>query len=496
MPFSWDINADDVSGDQISVDEATDVLVERLRGVDPRLVARLTGGSGERFKMLVRRVVEELPGEALTDEFVANMGLRSLLLPIATNQADQLGFDDDAQQLWQALYTEHSQQLRTKLQTELTTAATNGLLPSDIEPGDIPMYVESLLADDVDALTLHQQTIDPDPEQKHFEFFTPTVDPNTGAVVANPQNNAAGSDFLQTVSDLMNGSTTSAIELPAFMTDEDVQFMFRTESAESSIDTYLTELGGREQVRDQVRSEGIPGVSHLIPPDSIRVDLEGVDGVPRKNYQAPTNELRPQDQGPAQGQKYRLSQALNLPFSMSREQVTALSDKMKRAGIYMQIDGGEPAVMGDPTDPQFRRAYKLLLSKSIQTGSTVTNVLETSMASVDEAQADMLRVSLTDPARLRIAADTLGKNILGRKMTAKEQAQLVRSIHAWQRDEAEQAFDMTTNETGGELTEVDWQARMEEMIRAENPGEAGAHDTMQQYEQFRGLIAGPGRGVS
>jgi len=251
--------------------------------------------------------------------------------------------------------------------------------------------------------------------------------------------------------------------------------MLQTDSPQTVIERYNADLSNRAGAR----AAGM----EFVPADSTQVNF----------YKPGPTDLRGDVGAGREKVSYTLAQAIRLPAGWTRAEVTAMSEKMRKAGIYDQA-GGEPTVKGDPFDPQFKRAYQLLLGKSLEANRPINQILDEQAIAYEELlnEEDRIRTRLSDPARLRISADALSREVLGRIATDTERAQLVEMIHNWERQEAVAAGP----DGDDEVTDVDWQARMEETIREQNPGEAGAHDVAMQYDTFRGLLRGPGRGVS
>ena len=118
-----------------------------------------------------------------------------------------------------------------------------------------------------------------------------------------------------------------------------------------------------------------------------------------------------------------------------------------------------------------------------------------------ETVNDSLAISLTDPARLRISADSIGQQMMGRKMTPEEHDQMIDFVHNLEMRNARITAGMSAD---GELSEdgldvniaADIDARMREWTQKQAPVETGAKDVADTYEEFSNLLAGPGRGGS
>lgn len=487
-----------LEGEQLAYRDAVKLIAERL--IQPRVI-----GTEDKYHFsrqartkLAAFMVSMLDERAWTAEALSQVDLRQLLQPIATTEygaandglqasvvdpnieGQQIELTAGLRELALAEYVDLRKRMKDQLEADLFEFGSQ--LPEGVDADSIPMYVDELLRE-TERHDKNRVSAGPVLGQPAFTGQTVT-DPTTGQTAVMGTNGAA-QDFLDMIGNISSGDTG---EQYAFMSDRDVQFMFRQDSPDMAMDAYFSELG----FRDQVRQTGAQA-----PGDTLNVNLDGIaPSRERPRAQVDTSNIAGiEDASSDFGRSYKLSQALNLPFSMSRQEIARLTTKMEKAGLFAQIDGGAPTIKGDPTDPQFKKAYRLLLSKSIQEGKPTSTVLQTSMAAYEEMRADQLQMSLSDPSRVRIASDALSRNILGRKATAQEQAQLVKLVHNWERSAAEQAFDMQTEDKGGEVTEVDWEARLEETIRNQNPDEAGAKDVQRQFDVFQGLLAGPGRGM-
>lgn len=199
---------------------------------------------------------------------------------------------------------------------------------------------------------------------------------------------------------------------------------------------------------------------------------------------------------------YTLSEILRKPYEMSRAEAMKLHEKLKAAGLYA-ANGGEPQVPGDVTDPAFQRAWKALASSALQTGKSMTEILETRAEAARKNLEGALAISLTDPARLRADANSTARGLLGRHLTEDEHVELIKFIHDLERRNAMIDAGLEETATGKDIAGVegldegiraDIEARAEEWMREANPEEAEAADMADQFDVFRGLLAGPGRG--
>lgn len=480
----WTVAAD-VWGDDLGVvldhDEARKILLARMgfRGSLDSYTNRQKGWvAADVWKPLVDRLIKTIPDEMRTEQVIRQVDIRSLLHQVMNTEygAQQAGeitvngqkFSPNMQALAGAIFVDYQTEMRGQLETQL--------LDSGVSADEAPMFTADLMSQWRD--------------QAPFTLFpTQAVegailrDPTTGQVSTVGANENL-SDIGSQIANVLNGSGTRP-EAPAFLTQRDLAIMLATDTPGSVFGRYGDDLSMRAAFETQ---------GGIAPRDQTNVDLGELSPNARSRPSRPDTSNLAGIAGASDdyGRRYTLRQAMELPLGMTREQIASLTDKMEKAGLFAQVEGGTPAVKGDPTDPQFKRAYQLLLAKSIERGVAVPSVLEQDRLAYDEAVQDAVRTRLTDPARIRIAADTIARDQLGRRLSKSELTKYVAAIHQMEKGQAATESD----DDGGDVTEVDYASRIEEMIRQQNPGEAGAADTVDQYEMFRSILAGPGRGVA
>jgi hypothetical protein len=425
-----------------------------------------------------------LPESVWTTEVLSRVDMRQLLQPIATNEAmadkrGSLGEVEDPysgetidispalQELALAEWVDLRERDRGQLIGELHARAETGGLPEGVDPDGIEIYVDELLKETERAgnNTVRAGVV---PDQEAF----------TGNVVTDPVSgdqilvgaNQEFTDFASALADIESGETKT--ERPAFLTQDDIALMLGIDSPDAVFGRYYDDLGNRAAFKAE---------TGLNTPDRSQVDM----------YRPGPTDLRGDIGAGREKVSYTITEALHLPQSWTRDEVAKMSERMRKAGIFAQA-GGEPTVDSDPADPAFKRAYKLLLAKSIELRTPVHQLLDDGALAYEDAVDEQIRTRLSDPARLRITANALTRDVLGRIATDAEQAALIETIHGFERENA----IASGPEGDDEVVDVDWQARMEEMIRERNPGEAGAHDVAVQYDTFRDLLRGPGRGVT
>ncbi len=476
--------------------------VDKTAGQDWRpLLTYIVAGMGD---MRTKSVLEAIDVRALLRQVMAAPGSKPADLGAASLTGEdgnsvELQLTRRQRELAATYYVDITEQMRGQLISELSADVGSGR-NSVVTEEEIPMYVNEMLAASSGDDGVLRPAAKPLIGKASSNFPEVTARDASGKVVTTTSAGASapGGPLADMIAQIENSTTETAGAPPPFMSDEDVKFLFQTEGTDQAIGRYLGELS----FRNQARAEGFQP-----PTDTLNVNLGDVSPNARTRPSRPDTSNLAGIEGASSdyGRSYKLTQALKLPFDMDRKQIANLTDKMIKGGLFTQIPGGEPTVKGDATDPQFQAAYRLLISKSIQTGEPVSNVLQTSIAAYKEMEEELeavqnpLRTQLTDPARLRLSADALSKTVLGRRATDQERTMLVDMIHGWERD---QSVEINALQVGGdnegedaEMTDIDWQARMEEMITQRNPGEAQSHDVADQYAAFRGMLAGPGRGT-
>lgn len=192
-----------------------------------------------------------------------------------------------------------------------------------------------------------------------------------------------------------------------------------------------------------------------------------------------------------------LSEVVRLPSTMTRAEITALSKKLEKGGYY-DLAGGKPVTIGDPTDPVFKRAWRLLVGQSVESGKPMMSLLTDRMKAYQDQIDDALVTKLTDPARIRMSVDAVGRNMLGRKLRPDEHDDMVTFVHELERRNArlEAGLSPDGDEEGDEeMIMADIEARIDEEMRGTNETEALSHDVAGQYDVFSNLLRGPGRGI-
>lgn len=441
---------------------------------------------------LINTLVQSIPPELRTETVLRQMDLRTLLDPVAlgpelestrvTESLNGRPVPPDQQRLARSWFVDYAD----KTFDELMAVASQR---QDMAPEEqIAWAQEEGNKWRTDKTKIVPMTVTPQQVATQAQ---------TGAVVTTGAKPSDPNGFNVDLSALGGAAADPGLGPRAFLTEKDLQLMFRDSSADSALGAYMEDLS---QQAGHVAAGGINMTgdqSVVMWTDPRRTEeQQAMSGM---GYTRPGASYQARSQARTGAQTYTLTEARQLPLEMSRAEVMALTEKMKKAGLFDQVPGGEPVIKGDPTDPQFKHAYTLLLGKAIESGRSVPQVLKEGALSYEEALKDQAHTKITDPARIRIQADGLAKNLLGRNLSTVEQGKLVSFIHQLERkgNAADVAADGTPGEPGegGETVEVDWQAAMEEYLVSNNRAEAGAKDVANTYDMFKGMLGPAGGGI-
>lgn len=440
---------------------------------------------------LINTLVQSIPPELRTETVLRQMDLRTLLDPVAlgpelestrvTETLNGRPVNPDQQRMARSMFVDYADQTFDQL---MAVASQRKDMPPEEQIAWAQQEDNKWRTDKTKFVPM---TVTPQQV---------TTSPQTGEVIKTGAVPSDPNGFNVDVSAL--GSTSDpALGPRSFMTAKDVQLLFRDSSPGAAMGAYMTDLS------NQAGYEAAGGInmtgdqSTLMWSDPTRTpEQQAASGM---GYTRPGASFQARSQARTGAETYTLTEARQLPLEMKREEILALTEKMKKAGIFDQVAGGEPVIKGDPTDPQFKEGYMLLLGKAVESGRSVPQVLKDGALSYDEALKDKAHTTITDPARIRIQADGLAKNLLGRNLSTVEQGKLVSFIHQLERkgNAADVAADGTPGEPGegGETVEVDWQAAMEEYLVSNNRAEAGAKDVANTYDMFKGMLGPAGGGI-
>lgn len=200
-----------------------------------------------------------------------------------------------------------------------------------------------------------------------------------------------------------------------------------------------------------------------------------------------------------------LRDVISRPYKMTASEVAAAAVQLFKAG-YLNVSNYDPTKplskqmnITSPFDPSFQKAWQSWVSDSMKDRSkSMMDILKINQDSfmpnlqnladkIREAQAKAApKIQLTDSASIRTASDTIAQDTIGRKMTDTEHAMLVGYIHNLEAQSQQALNDGATSIEG-----VDYQARLLEAIKANNPVESDATDVAHQYDTFSQLLAGP-----
>src|SRR5687767_8271219 len=101
-------------------------------------------------------------------------------------------------------------------------------------------------------------------------------------------------------------------------------------------------------------------------------------------------------------------------------------------------------------------------------------------------------VTVSDPAEIRTAADRIGAEVIGRKLTPEEKEHMVAIIQGAQASTQQTAIDAAAGGASqATVASVSPAARIEEELRRSRPAEAGANDFSGTMNEFFSLLGGP-----
>lgn len=512
--IDWDpAFGDPAEGDTLDDEAAGKIILERLNVEWDELDARMITDAGDKIgfpgvnhRRLARNLASLLPDDMRTEMVLRRMDVRALLdavMSTADNEQDiEVGgveFSTKERRMAAILYGDYTRRVSGTLQGELVAqgmdpaqAATLAEQQSQFTPGTLrpvslavpdPQSYEDTLADEADLRV--------------------RAEDGTTRVVSDSPNTGFG-DGLDLAS-LIGGES---IERPSFMTQSDFDILFNTDSADQAIQVYLNEMSRRQgfnEERQAAITAGMdPRATPPAPGDGLRIQYRDEQdparaAVPRGGMMggAVSDPAYRRAQERWDRKQYTLTQTLTLPNQMSRTELKQLTDRMIEAGL---LEESEVAVKGSPTDPGFKRAWRDLISQSVQQDVPMWELLGQQIKMREDAKAaarESFQAKLSDPATIRLTTQALARQIIGRRISDEEASRLVQMVHQWEADaqfaEAEAMSGETTAEDGS-IISVDWQSRMEEMLRAENPDEAEAKEQVNQYESFRTMLGGPGYG--
>lgn len=469
------------------VTAGSEILAEKALG-------RITGSGSKKadqYDKLAAKLVQLLPDGALYPSVISQIDQRQVLSHVmagSTNKSTTVGgvtFSPAERVL-------AGQQFQVE-QARSTTAA--GALATQANvTGDaaIKAYVEQTAG----AFRGEGTALAPSP-LAIATASTPTAPGAAPTAAAAAVAGSAGGGFASVLANLTSGATSTK----PFLTDGDVQALFRLSSSDlGAVNTYLNQLiDYRTNVNPKFR-------------DPFKVQ-SGVDATGRDPF-APITPALPDDQVPqnvliqrqmtnqqdqAKGsQGYSITQAKDLLYTMSKDEVAKMQTLLMRAGYFANSQGKStaPLYSGDPTDPLTQQAWTQLVGDSIRGGKPIFDTLTgkaaaagTKFATIDGKPAQ--DIALTDSAQIAQGADQLGQKEIGRKLTDAEHAQVVDFIHS-----LETKAQTTTNEPGSQTVEQpDVQAEITKFLDTQFPTEKAGTDVADTYDLFTKMLAGPAGGA-
>lgn len=437
---------------------------------------------------VILAMLRTIPPELWTEDVLDRIDLRTLLDPFVAKTDDPAEIEVNGQKISpeqqryaRAEFVDYSKKVIEDYQKDLDSAGIVGE-----EQLALIEEAKNAWRDNKGALVPVRINMDRYNEAADDAAISGTQ-PKTGT--AGP----AGTEFdISSINDDVAGPATPP---PRFMSLDDYKLMFRDYDADAALGQYVQDLGGRQAYLADPERVGMVPLNEIRDP-TAGMSMEGIGrGVGRTH--ADTSSLAGIQAASTYLGDYSggltLTEMKGQLAHMSREEISKLTDRMKKAGIFDQV-GGEPTIKGDFDDPKLKQAWTTLLAKSLQSGKKPNELLDELALSYEEELADKVHTHVTDPALIRTSSDLMARKLIGRKLSKQEQAGLTKFILELERKENKSGVKAETD--GGETTDIDWQAQMEEYITHQNPTEAAAKDVANAYDTFKGMLGPAGGSVS
>lgn len=461
-----------VQGAVQGVDATLGQIPNVTTGVARAAVDKVFGGGRpkDKYDALASKLVELLPEDALYESVVGQIDRRQIYAQVMTagnvKQSKTVGgvkFGAEERALAGDLFGVE--------QDQAVTAAT-GLAAAAGITGDaeVKAYVSAA------ANAYHAQGT--------ALGLSPTAPAAVQAVTPTEGTAAGGSD--QSFADILAAGSTGAAGKTPFLTDADVQALFRLSSTDlAATNDYINSLAS---YRANVNAD-------FTDPFKLRAGA-GIAGVASTQPIPPTG--TPGDNtGPyaSAARSYSITEAKDLLYGMDKTEVAKMQNLLLRAGYFADANGKstKPLFMGDATDQTTQRGWLNLIGDAIRAGQPMFDVL--SKKALDAGDRFSMPdgtiaqdIVLTDSHAIAQGADDLGVKEIGRKLTDDEHAKVIEFIHG-----LESKAQTTSNEPGAQIVEnPDIQAEINAYLQQTFPTEAGAKDVAGTYDEFTRMLAGPG----
>lgn len=270
----------------------------------------------------------------------------------------------------------------------------------------------------------------------------------------------------------------------AWMPDERVQWMFQMNMVDWNA------ILDNEAAKGQARAAGDQA------PNDMMVDTGGLAEeawMPQTN-QADTATLWSAADSAATvrnisgSSRVRLLDVFNMLFDPTRSEsdVRNIQDKLVAAGY---IDDEDIQYDGRGYDQATQEAWRQLVVDSVNTGIDMAKLLQDRTISKreedEEEEAKSLRdIVLSSTPAIRLSSDSLGQQVIGRKLSTDDHARLIEFIHNMEREQ-QTTLDMEGRQ---EVESVDMAAEIEQWISDEYSTEAGSYDVLEQFQSFNDIV--------
>lgn len=190
--------------------------------------------------------------------------------------------------------------------------------------------------------------------------------------------------------------------------------------------------------------------------------------------------------------------AVQALYQMSSDDVATLQDRLKAGGFYGPKDTDGPDSRGVADDATLS-AYKRALARTAGYGGRkgLLDVLDDAEASTilqsgSAKQKQPLSIVLTNPKELRVTAEAVARQVIGRKLKPDEMTHFIDSFHSMQAASQRRAYEI---DTGAEAEGTFLAAPKPEdfaisQLREEHPQDADTVEYESAATTFHNLLKG------
>lgn len=350
----------------------------------------------EGFGAVIDYIYDNLPPAYRTKGFLDRADIRNVLREVLRlGDAGTLNIDAETRQAFEEQIVGDTNVMRRWIRDN----AEIPLLAEGYSPQDVDRVIEAMATGDLLQPNNIYDVTQADADQyvadaKNWFNDQDTV-PTTRAVQATP----TATSYAQTQMDI------------GYLSGDDLRQAFYETGDYGAFVQFIQaqELAWEEEYGD-LKPDEIVNNPNLVVPD--RAKFAVWDDQPSPNYNFKDN--------------YTWSEALRLPFELPDKLIADLSKKWELSGLYDRYNIAPPVVTGSAADPSFQIVWRRVLAESFMTDTPMytfaDNALQSRIARVDGL------ISRFDATNVDQQIDGLFYNILGRRGTASEIANMRNSI--------------------------------------------------------------------